>query len=296
MDKILKCFISAPAGSETNALRNILNQNGVQSVDAFDFNVGDSISATIKSKIKAADFAIVVISSLNANVFYELGICEGLGKPIFIIIDDDKYDAPPFINNYIFLRSSMHDVNFLAISLEKFTTQLRNNKSALRSPRKKFRRKAVTSEFSYSLAHIESMRSQSDPAELEKYTHQIFKKLSISVERVSDKAKGVDFAIWSDSLSNIIGNVVFVELKYGNLNERRIYEAELQLQHYLERSEARSGILLYLDKTGKRFKENYSISPLILRYDLEDFVTQIGNSSFEDTVLSKRNNMVHGIK
>ena len=296
MEKILKCFISAPAGKETISLRHILDRLEVKYFDAFDFEVGDSISATIKSKIRESDFAVAVISELNPNVFYELGICEGLGKPIFLIVED-SYNAPSFINNYLFLRASLENENLLAISLEKFIAQVHKNKSVLRSRKKRTKEKQLTGSVSNYISYIHTMRSQGHAAELEKVVQQIFKELSLTVETVANKSKdvGVDFAIWADKLSSTIGSLLLVEFKYGHLNENKIRSAEQQLQNYLQKSEAKAGLLLYLDREGKRFKEDYVFSPLILRYDLEDFIKQINQSSFEDAILSKRNKMVHGV-
>ncbi len=299
MEKNLKCFISAPAEKGTSSLRRILGRLGVQSIDAFDFEIGDSISASVKSKIRASDFAIVVLSEQNSNVLYELGICEGLGKPVFLLVED-SYNTPPFVSNYIYLRASLDNESLLIISLENFIAQLRKNKTALRGRKKSFvdKKNETSSVTRNYLSQIDRLRSQGQPTEIEESVRRLFKELSISIETISDRSKdvGVDFAIWADKLSNTIGSLVLVELKYGSLNERKIQSAERQLQTYLERSEAKAGILLYLDREGKRFKENFTFTPLILRYDLEDFIKQINISSFEDAVLSKRNKMVHGIK
>ena len=297
MKKILKCFISASAGKETNTLRHVLGRLGVQSFDAFDFEIGDSISATLKSKIRESDFAVVVISDPNVNVFYELGICEGLGKPIFLVVED-SYSTPPFIHNYIYLRASLDNESLVGLSLEKFIAQLRKNKSALRGRKMKTQEKPVSSEIGYYLGSIGNMRRHGNTVELEELVQKIFRGLSISVEAVADKTRdvGVDFAIWIEKLSSTIGNLVLVEFKYGNLTEARIRSAENQLQIYLAKSEAKAGILLYLDREGKRFKEEYAFSPLIIRYDLEDFIKQIEKSSLEDAILSKRDKMVHGVK
>lgn len=297
MEKILKCFISAPAGKETNTLRHILERQGVQSFDTFDFEVGDSISATIKSKIRASDFAVVVIADSNANVFYELGICEGLGKPIFIVVED-SYSTPAFIHNYIYLRASLDNEGLLSLSIERFIAQLRRNKTVLRGRKTETKKNSRSSELGSYLDSISNMRPHGNAAKLEEIVQKIFRGLSISVEAVADKTRdvGVDFAIWTEKLSSTIGNLVFVEFKYGDLTEGRIRSAEHQLQSYLAKSEAKAGILLYLDRKGRRFKEEYAFSPLIIRYDLEDFIKQIEKSSFEDAILSKRNKMVHGVK
>ncbi|HEY4699401.1 MAG TPA: hypothetical protein VIH27_03415, partial [Nitrososphaerales archaeon] len=113
--------------------------------------------------------------------------------------------------------------------------------------------------------------------------------------RFSSQDKGVDFAIWDENLTFTIGNPLFIELKYGSLTFDQIHKAESQLKEYLARTEAKAAILLYLDKNGRRFRENYLVAPLVLRFEFEDFVRALYHNTFEEVILSKRNRMVHGL-
>ena len=90
------------------------------------------------------------------------------------------------------------------------------------------------------------------------------------------------------------GNPIFVEIKAGNLNAQRILQAEQQLLKYINHSEAKAAIILYLDRDNKRFdniKTNYNS---ILLFDLEDFINGIASDGFEKTLIDKRNKSVHG--
>jgi hypothetical protein len=107
--------------------------------------------------------------------------------------------------------------------------------------------------------------------------------------------RGVDYAIWNDNLTFALGNPLLIEIKAGSLTPHIIHTTENRLKHYLAKTNAKSGILLYLDRNGRRFQENYSVDPLILRYDLEDFIEALSKSTFENVVLSKRNEMIHGV-
>jgi hypothetical protein len=110
--------------------------------------------------------------------------------------------------------------------------------------------------------------------------------------RQSDK--GADVAVWRDPLSASIGNPILIELKTGDLSLSRIVAAERQLGEYLTKAEARLGLLLFLDRGGHRFEQAPSLAPFVLRWDLEDFVRELADRSFDDALLKRRNEMVHG--
>ncbi len=297
MSKSLKCFISAPSFTDTSNIRRILSRSDVTAYDAFDINLGDSVKDSLVVKIKEADFVVVVIPDITPNVFYEMGICEGLGKPTFLVVGNDV-QAPYFIQNHLYLRTNLKDEELLNISLSRFVDDFLADKykhSVITKESKS--RKAKTPRLKAYITEIEKLRTSRDPIKVELLTQEILQKLNIQVVSNQSKSqdKGVDFAIWDDNLTSVIGNPLFIEIKYGSLTPQRIYQAESQLKGYLEKSDAKASILLYLDVEGKRFSENYSLSPLILRFDFEDFVREISQSSFEKTIIAKRNSMVHGV-
>lgn len=142
---------------------------------------------------------------------------------------------------------------------------------------------------------ITNLRNIGHGRELEYIIEEIFKTVRLNyVENSSNKDKGVDFALWSNELGKIVGNPIIVEVKYGNLSNSTIKNAEQQLLQYINKSDAKVAILLYLDKKGKRFKIQSSLSPLMMAYDVEDFITDLLNHSFEGLVLNQRNKIAHG--
>src|SRR5688572_24249272 len=120
----MRCFISAPANADVSVIRSILKENEVEVYDPYDFRIGDSINDLITSKIKKSDFAIVVLTSQSTNVFYEMGICEGMGKPILAILSPEV-ETPYFVQTRIHLRSDLKDTSLLRITIEQFISQLR---------------------------------------------------------------------------------------------------------------------------------------------------------------------------
>lgn len=298
MPHVLRCFISAPVNTDTLALRKILEDKGIKVYDAYDFTTGDSIQDTLKKRIKEADFAVIVITEPNPNVFYEMGIFEGKGKPVFVVIGKDS-EIPHFVQNYMHLKTSLEDKEVLRISLSRFVDELISKKRVME--RKSTTPKPVGARHSLQkyIAAIRQLRSGADSRgiEIEKIALEVFDELGLQFVSGEPNLgdKGVDFAIWEDNLGSSIGNPIFIQTKFGTLTPERIYLAERQLQKYIMKADAKAAILLYLDKKDRRFRKNYSLSPLILRFDFEDFVRDLSQNTFEDVTLAKRNNMVHGI-
>src|SRR5262245_30404025 len=55
---------------------------------------GDVIHATIVKNIEQSDLVLCDMSSLNPNVFFELGIRTAVDKPACMVVDDITTDVP----------------------------------------------------------------------------------------------------------------------------------------------------------------------------------------------------------
>jgi hypothetical protein len=296
MVKKLKCFISASDKSNILILKNILDEQGILTFDIFDFKLSISIQDNLKKKIRDSDFAIFIISGDNPNIFYEMGICEGLDKPQFIILDE--YLKVPFVlNNKLFLKASLKDKEFLKLSIDKFIEEVTTDKKKkyIKRIKENTFEPDIKQEIKEIIKKIKSLRNSGTEIELEQTIEQIFKSLNIRhASNITHADKGIDFALWSDKLGRTIGNPILIEVKYGNLQENTFIEYQRQLLNYINRTEAKAALLLYLDKSGKRFKIDSSLYPLIMSFDVEDFLTELLNSNFENILLNQRNKIAHG--
>ena len=82
-------------------------------------------------------------------------------------------------------------------------------------------------------------------------------------------------------------------MKYGRLTDDVFPSIESQILKYANQSDAKIALLLYLDKAGRRFKIKSTLYPLVICYDLEDFVQQLIERPFEKMVLNERNKIAH---
>ncbi|GEQ87453.1 hypothetical protein ULMS_29610 [Patiriisocius marinistellae] len=313
MNKNLKCFLSSSHNVDTSIIKNVLAENDVDTFDLYDFSVGDSIQQILKRKIKDADFAIFIITDNNPNVIYEMGVCEGLGKQHFILLDKDL-KIPFYIENKLFIRTDVNDIEFTKNSILKLLLDIKKKPKQYYSKQKsklkrtieyhtetKIQLRDILPEIqdlrNYTTGNRNGLNSARNGLKMEDITARIFNILKLNyVENNTNKDKGIDFALWSDNLGKVIGNPIIFELKYGRLNKARLENAENQIRKYIEVSDAKVGVLLYLDTENKRHKIKSSLYPLIISYDLEDFVNELIENSFDTILLNKRNKIAHGLE
>lgn len=304
MDRQLKCFLSASSDTDLSMIKSVLMENDIEVFDLYDFSIGESIQQILKRKLRQADFAIFVVSKDSKNILYEIGVCEGIGKQSLIIIDKEA-NLPFYIENKLSLSANLSDREFLKLTLLGFIDEMKSSKRPTKKAKTTSENKDSESE-SYDLdiknilasllQQVKNIREDGQGRELEYVVGEIFKTIHL---KYADNSRGpdtgIDFALWSNKLGRILGNPIIVEIKMGRLGVDTFERAELQIQKYAEKSDAKVALLLYLDKTGRRFKFKPSLRPLIIAYDIEDFITDIMNSSFENVILTSRNKIAHGL-
>lgn len=301
MNQNLKCFISASSDTDTAFIKNVLAEYEVDTIDIYDFSIGNSIQQILKRKIRQADFALFIVSDRSSiNVIYEMGVCEGIGKQHFVFLEKD-FKVPFYLQNQLFIRADLNDRNFLKSAVEKILQSVnKKEKFTKQSPKEKNEIKSYSRDIkdnlkSY-LSQIRNLRRDGHPRELENILEEIFNTIRLSyVQNETNKDTGVDFALWNDELGKILGNPMIVEVKYGNISKNSFHNAEEQINRYINKTDAKVALLLYLDKEGRRHKIKSTLYPLIISYDIEDFVTDLLTHSFESLILAQRNKIAHGI-
>lgn len=301
MNRRLKCFLSASYDTDLSSIKSVLAENDIDIFDLYDFSIGSSIQQILKRKLRQADFAVFVVTKDSKNVLYEIGVCEGLGKQSLIIIDKDA-NLPFYLENKLSLTANLNDRDFLKMTLLGFIDEMKSKKRPTQKLKTEDNKEIeiynsdVKEVLSSLLEQTKGIRENGQGRELEYIVEEIFKTIHL---KYADNSRGpdmgIDFALWSNKLGRILGNPIIVEVKFGRLGLDTFKKAETQIQRYAEKSEAKVALLLYLDRTGKRFKLTPSLSPLIISYDIEDFISDILKSNFENVILTSRNKIAHGL-
>ena len=84
-------------------------------------------------------------------------------------------------------------------------------------------------------------------------------------------------------------------MKAGVLTLEKLNKAKNQLVEQVIKSGARLGLLLYFDRTGKRFRNPDTSSPLVLTLDVEDLAKELLTRPLAKTLVEHRNRSVHDI-
>lgn len=301
MDRQLKCFISASHDTDLSLIKSILAENDVETLDLYDFSIGSSIQDILKRKLRQSDFAVFVVSKESKNVLYEIGVCEGIGKPSLIIIDKET-NLPFYIENKLSLSANLNDRDFLELTLLGFIDEIGSKRKPTKTT--KANEKEVAENYNDDIKQVlkslleqtKRIRENGQSRELEYVIEEIFKTVHLKyADNTRANDKGIDFALWSNSLGRVIGNPIIVEVKFGRLTNEIFKNAASQIKRYADTSDAKVALLLYLDKSNKRFNIDYSLSPLIIAYDVEDFIYELFQSSFENVILTSRNKIAHGL-
>ena len=101
MPNIHSAFLAMPYRSELRWIRESIRQAtrelslSLRAVDEM-LAPGDEIVASIRQEIRACSFAYVVLSDLNPNVMYELGLLHEASKPTVLLADSATLANLPF--------------------------------------------------------------------------------------------------------------------------------------------------------------------------------------------------------
>lgn len=298
MNKKLKCYISSDSNSDLSKIENILFKLDVDIHSFYNFSIGSSFSDLIKRKIRESDFIVALITKKNQNVLFELGVAEALGKPIFLLVENDV-NIPFFLEGKMYYKLDWSkNTQLLEMSLKNYILDISSH--YIRYKKKKVKKEKINlsiDETNDKLIRLRQLRNGSfREIDLINMIMDVFKKINIQAASelaLSDKSR-VDIAITNEALSSYFGNPLLIEVKAGNINLSTIEKAQHQLQNYISKTNANFGILLYFDKNNKRFGSEFYRVPNILMFDVEDFIQGISSDGFENFLIKSRNELVHG--
>jgi hypothetical protein len=117
--KPIVVYISHSAGDDIEPIRDYLGGQGCVVRDSYDLSAPEDIGDAIRFGISQADFVIVHIDACRPNVFFELGVAAGLGKPMLLLVEPGA--APPaFVADTPYLISDLRNSEVLRLALDRF--------------------------------------------------------------------------------------------------------------------------------------------------------------------------------
>lgn len=292
-NKQLRCFIASSINQDINNLIKILEEYNIEYYSPLTtINLsGLNIQAKIRNEIKNADFIIAIMSDNKQNVIYEIGLAHGMNKNVFVIIPD-KSKPPSDITDTLYLRTDLRNTESIKFALDPFLKSLdskrkKRGKTNLSSKLLKIDRFEINDK-------LEKIRLHGNESQLLEITHKVFNNLDAKVNAIYREYDiGADMSVWLDELENLFGNPILIELKMGHLSKQKLLHTVNQMEKYLERTNAKAGIILYLDKEGNRFSIDDYLTYNILIFEISDFIHSLFDNTIRDIVQMKRNKIVH---
>lgn len=293
----MRCFLSYSFDTDISVIKRILTENNVHYVSPVDsLEYGDNITTTVRRQLQDSDFVVGILDHNNNNVFFEIGMAVALKKPIFILLKDNRTSLPIDASELTYTISESTDYEKINYSFRIFIDNLSRSHSNIeqRKPKvstKKIKGKTISRNLASSLMNRPIQSAQ----QFEQVIGDLFREMGVGIlAENKNKARDfqADFSLWIDELNSSLGNPIIVEVKF-NRNRDALKGAVDQLSNYLKKYNSKTGLLIYNNPSGVPFTELYSYSPLILSISFQDLVDKVTTTSFAETILKLRNQIVH---
>ena len=271
----MKCFVSREynlAPTILNQIQEVLDELKIQYFDIYSQDYGTDISSGVVKLISSAEIVIGVITRNSTNVLYEIGVAVGMGKAVFLLLDDSE-EIPSDLYNLTYIKINDNLRENLMLPL-KFFVDKKREKSQIDYT--KYYKKVLETEFASKDIYVERakyIRENRDGAEFERLVADLFAEIKDQYTTVkfqqTEKNEEYDFAVWVDELFGNIVNPIKFELKLGDMSLKRIEALVNKLARQTKNQEL--FIILCCGKV-----ENYlNTNSNVLVIEFEDFLDKI---------------------
>ena len=288
----MKAFVSYRYGSDISVVFDILKNHGIEFFDSnSDIMIGKSFQEAISKGIQECGFFVTIYESANANIAFEIGLAYALKKPIFAIINTSVQDFPDFLIESVHVQSQANDYEKIKYSFDIFIKNIKPKKKSSKS-KHTILQKTVFQDWLEVYNSIE----QKNEITLEKFINEILEKYKIEViENKWNKNSSfiADFCIWSDSLTNALGNPILIEVK-REIHSRNLKHILSDFTKALDKSNAKTGIVFYdyLTNIDRTELINKSSSQLFF-IEIKEFLQTLNNVDFNQAIISIRNKTIY---
>jgi hypothetical protein len=296
----ISCFIigSIHDHKVINELKSAIIESGINVFDQFNSTSGEGLLNQVSDLINKSDFCIAILSpNQSDNITFELGIAHGKGKPLLIFAHEDSEVPNYILTNHLYYRysDSPNSLFSVKLAIKKLANNIVEGKRLQVKRTHKTDKKDQFLNKSY-IRKIEELREIGQGRELEYLVQQMFTSLGIEAILSNSKYdRGFDLALWIPEVEESMGNPILVELKMGRINRRRLNEAADQVLGYLEKTNSKTALIIYLNREGEINDFELPDKPHIQFYDLNKLANTLLNTRFEDVLRDKRNKLAHGV-
>jgi len=197
----VKCFVSREynlAPTILNQIQEVLDELKIQYFDIYSQDYGTDISSGVVKLISSAEIVIGVITRNSTNVLYEIGVAVGMGKAVFLLLDDSE-EIPSDLYNLTYIKINDNLRENLMLPL-KFFVDKKREKSQIDYT--KYYKKVLETEFASKDIYVERakyIRENRDGAEFERLVADLFAEIKDQYTTVkfqqTEKNEEYDFAV-----------------------------------------------------------------------------------------------------
>ena len=215
----MKCFVSREyniAPIILKQIQEVLDELKIQYLDMYSQDYGVDISSGVIKLISNAEIVIAVITKKSANVLYEIGLAVGMGKGVFLLLDDSE-EIPSDLYNLTYIKINDNLRENLMLPLKFFVDKKRKKPQIDYT---KYYKKGLETEFASKDIYVERakyIRENRDGAGFERLVADLFAEIKDQYTAVkfqqTEKNEEYDFAVWVDELFGKIVNPIKFELR-----------------------------------------------------------------------------------
>ncbi|BAZ09705.1 hypothetical protein NIES4071_15150 [Calothrix sp. NIES-4071] len=291
--KQLRCFLSAPAGTDFSGLLEVLKENDIHLLDPARFDPGAvKISDKIIDCIKNADLVIAILGTAasSANVLFELGCASVLGKQV-LIIAPDGYEIPTDIKDLLYIRSTPSNREAISFAIEQILNAPRYDNNS--EERLLDKTKPLGSVADDLLGRLNDLGDNLLECNVEDVVKTMFKASGVLTRTTHNSNIYADFAVWIDELEPYFGNPILIEVKREISTEMQAKYVAEQVLHLAHLSNVRVVIIFasHISREALQFVLSYFN---LYFFDLNDFLGRLREESIGQIIRTERNARVHG--
>ena len=281
-DKSISCFIIAPPGQLSDLLRQQFNQEGVLCLRLDVTDPAWQSSVQVTSLIKRADFVAAILEGEpSANLYFELGLAVGKGKPLLVFDDSSKVSAALSSATTV-LTSAIRNDGWKEVR----RAFLRTVKPRRTVPKRKTAKKQSSrSRWRDLRSEFESLRTSATEATGRNFEHLIEKAFQLADFPISQSPTpdfGADFALASPKLLRSIGSPLLIEVR--NNSRMPVQQKSIDRLDQLI-AEGRGGAALLITTLPLLPSIHLNLQHPIVIVPFEELLSWLENGTFEDEFL-----------
>jgi hypothetical protein len=286
------CFIAAPIDIDIAPVVRSLMGKGVkcQRVDWFDSGISPT---SLRTSIRHSDFVLVFSpKEASPNLWFEVGLAIGLGKPIFLVAQQNFLLLSAF-RSKSYVRASEWKAEVIEPHLEAFLRTL----PVKRLPGSKARRPASHIDLGVERRQARLLTEKSESRHFEALVENLFRKAGLTVTTAPLDDFGADMAVWSPKIQRWLGDPILVEVKTRStlVDHRRSIE---KLSDLIKERRGSAGV--YVTVLPIKRDEGSQVSALrgqvpILLLTMNELFDLIESNRFIEAITEVRNSALgHG--